>query len=355
MSDVAHAATLFGAGDLRFVPRELGPLPAGMLRIAFGAGGICGSDMHYFRHGRSGDFTLKSPLVLGHEIAGEIVAGEAEAHGLHIGQRVAINPSRWCGHCTACKAGRPNLCENIYFMGSASKTPHMQGGFSSLFDVVPAQCVPIPDHVFYAAAALAEPLAVCLHALARAGDVAGRNVLVVGAGPIGLLTLLAAKAAGAGAITITDMADMPLGLAAKLGTHAALNIARNPDALTSLGPVFDIVFEASGSPHGLASALNAAKRGGIVVQIGNQPAGDIPFPANMVMAKEIDLRGSFRFGQEFGQALAMIASGVIKVSALITAQLPLAQAKQAMGAALDRASAIKVVLIADGSTDHQGA
>jgi L-idonate 5-dehydrogenase len=360
MTARAHAATLFGAGDLRFLPRELGPLPVGMLRIAFGAGGICGSDMHYFRYGRSGDFQMTAPLVLGHEIAGEIVAinlpaHRAAAYELPIGQRVAINPSRWCGHCSACAAGRPNLCENIYFMGSASKTPHMQGGFSTLFDVTPAQAVPIPDSVSYAQAALAEPLAVCLHALARAGDVAGRKVLVVGAGPIGLLTMLGAKAAGAATLNISDMADMPLQFAARLGANAALNIARFPDALASIGPAFDIAFEASGSPSGLASALRAVKRGGIVVQIGNQPAGDILLPANIIMAKEIDLRGSFRFGHEFSQAVAMIASGAIDVGALVTARLPLDDAARAMQLAQDRASAIKVVLVADPAPSHRGA
>ena len=123
-----------------------------------------------FRHARTGDFVVTSPLVLGHEVAGDIVEINGDAPGLSVGDRVAVNPSRWCGHCAYCREGRANLCENIYFMGSASKTPHMQGGFASMFDATPAQCVKVPDTVPYAAAALAEPLAVCLHAVARAGD-----------------------------------------------------------------------------------------------------------------------------------------------------------------------------------------
>src|ERR687898_678620 len=119
-----------------------------MVRVRFGAGGICGSDLHYFRHARTG----------------EIVEINGEAPGLGIGDRVAVNPSRWCGHCARCVEGRANLCENIYFMGSASKTPHMQGGFASVFDATPAQCVKVPSHVPYQAVALAEPLAVSLHA-----------------------------------------------------------------------------------------------------------------------------------------------------------------------------------------------
>jgi L-idonate 5-dehydrogenase len=356
MSGSAFAATLFGPEDLRFVTRDLGPLPDGMVRIAFGAGGVCGSDMHYFRHARSGDFRMTSPLVLGHEIAGEITEMNLPAGApqrLRIGMRVAVNPSRWCGECGACRAGRPNLCEAIYFMGSASKTPHMQGGFSTAFDAVPAQCVPIPDHVAYAEAALAEPLAVCLHAVARAGDLTGRRVLVVGAGPIGLLIMLAARQAGASPLSICDMAAMPLGLAARLGADETLDVGSDPQALTRHGAAFDVVFEASGSPAGLASALHAAKRGGMVVQVGNQPAGDIDFPANIVMSKEIDLIGSFRFGHEFTLAVGLIASGEVNVKALITARMPLAQATEAMRLAMDRTRSIKVVLVADGPADPQ--
>ena len=171
MTSMALAATLFGPEDLRMVERPLDPLAAGMVRIRFGAGGICGSDLHYYRHARTGDFVVTSPLVLGHEIAGEVIEIAGDAPGLKTGDRIAVNPSRWCGHCSPCREGRLNLCENIFFMGSASKTPHMQGGFASQFDAIPAQCVKIPDHLSYQAAALAEPLAVCLHAVARAGEV----------------------------------------------------------------------------------------------------------------------------------------------------------------------------------------
>ena len=154
MTSMALAATLFGPEDLRMVERPLDPLVSGMVRIRFGAGGICGSDMHYYRHARTGDFVVTSPLVLGHEIAGEVVEIAGSAPDVKVGDRVALNPSRWCGHCKPCRENRLNLCENIFFMGSASKTPHMQGGFASYFDAIPAQCVKIPDHVTYQAAAL---------------------------------------------------------------------------------------------------------------------------------------------------------------------------------------------------------
>lgn len=130
MSTTARAAKIFAPEDLRFVDETLQPVAPGMVRVAFGAGGICGSDMHYFRHARTGDFVVTSPLTLGHEVAGTISALGEGVSGLAVGDRVAVNPSRWCGHCKPCLEGRENLCENIYFMGSASKTPHMAGGFA---------------------------------------------------------------------------------------------------------------------------------------------------------------------------------------------------------------------------------
>jgi L-idonate 5-dehydrogenase len=342
MTSMALAATLFGPEDLRMVERPLDPLASGMVRIRFGAGGICGSDMHYYRHARTGDFVVTSPLVLGHEIAGEVVEISGSAPGLKTGDRVAVNPSRWCGHCTPCREGRLNLCENIFFMGSASKTPHMQGGFSSLFDAIPAQCIKIPDHVSYQAAALAEPLAVCLHAVARAGDINGKRAVLFGSGPIGLLTMLAARRAGIAETTVVDIAAAPLAFATRLGANHVIDISKGDEALKVVAP-YDVAFEVSGTAAGLASAIGAVRRGGIVVQIGNLPGGQIPTPANAVMAKEIDLRGSFRFGPEFMTAVELIASGGVDVLSLVTAERPLSVAPDAVRLALDRSQSVKVV------------
>ena len=344
----AFAATLFGPEDLRVVDTELGPLAPGMVRIRFGAGGICGSDMHYFRHARTGDFVVTSPLVLGHEVAGLVEAVGEGVDWLSQGDHVAVNPSRWCGHCGACREGRPNLCENIYFMGSASKTPHMQGGFASLFDAAPAQCVKVPTDLPLAAAALAEPLAVALHAVARAGDVSGRHVALFGAGPIGLLCLLAARLEGAGAVTVVDVAEAPLVFAGGLGA-AVVDISAGDTPLVERAAAqpIDVAFEASGTAAGLASAIRAVRRGGTVVQVGNLPGGEIAVPANAIMAKELDVRGTFRFGDEFRRAVDLIVAGKVDVMKLVTAQRPLRAAPEAFRLALDRSRSVKVVLTAE--------
>lgn len=344
----ALAATLHGPEDLRVVERALGPLEPGMVRVRFGAGGICGSDMHYFRHARTGDFVVTSPLILGHEVAGEIVEIAGAALGLAVGDHVAVNPSRWCGHCARCREGRANLCENIYFMGSASKTPHMQGGFASLFDATPEQCVKVPEELPFAAAALAEPLAVCLHAVARAGPFEGKKAVLFGAGPIGLLTMLAAKLAGASEVAVVDIAAAPLAFASRLGADHVVDISAGDAVLKSLAAerAFDVAFEISGTPAGLAAAIASVRRGGTVVQVGNLPGGQISAPANLLMSKELDLKGSFRFAREFSRAVDLIVAGEVDVMRLVTAERPLNEAPDAFRLALDRSQSVKVMLTA---------
>lgn len=341
---MTRAATLHGVEDLRLVERPLGPLAPGAVRVGFRAGGICGSDMHYFRHARTGDFVLTEPLVLGHELAGVVEAVGEGVTGLAPGTRVAVNPFRPCGRCPRCVEGRANLCEDVFFMGSASRTPHMQGGFAEEFDTTPGQCFPIPDETPFEAAALAEPLAVCLHAVAR-GEVAGRSVAIVGAGPIGLLTLLAARLKGATSVTVADVAAAPLEFAASLGADAAVDLAADPEGLGKM-PAPDVVFEVSGAPAGLEAALRAARRGGVVVQVGNLPGGPVSAPLNLVMVRELDLRGSFRFHREFGEAVELISGGRIDVLSIVTGRRPLAEASEAFRLALDRSRSVKVLLTA---------
>jgi L-idonate 5-dehydrogenase len=229
-------------------------------------------------------------------------------------------------------------------MGSASKTPHMQGGFATWFDAIPEQCVPVPDSVPLEAAALSEPLAVCLHAVNR-GKVEGKSVAILGAGPIGLLTMLAAKLRGARDTTMVDIAAAPLAFAERLGADRVVDLSADPEALAK-GPAPDVVVEASGSPKALANAITSVRRGGTVVLLGSLPGGDISAPLNPVMAKELDLVGSFRFGHEFEEAVGLISAGKIDVMALVTATRPLADVDAAFKLAFVRSQSVKVVLTA---------
>lgn len=342
-----QACVLHAARDLRLEDRDLLPLAPQEVRIRVRAGGICGSDLHYFFHGRVGDFVIREPLVPGHEFAGEVAEVGTGVQRLQPGQRVCVNPSRSCGTCPRCREGRPNLCERVFFMGSASKFPHMHGGFAEFVTVDENQCFPVSGALPFAEMALAEPLSVALHAAQRAGNLMGRSVLVTGAGPIGQLVMLAARRGGAAHVAITDMMAAPLAAARAMGADAGFDVGQGTGALLEeaarIGG-YDVVFEASGASAALNAALLAVRTGGIVVQVGSLPGGETPVLANRVMAREIDLRGAFRFGEVFGDAVACLEKRLIDIRPLLTARFPMTAASAAFEAARDRTKQLKVVI-----------
>ncbi|KQT84041.1 L-idonate 5-dehydrogenase [Aurantimonas sp. Leaf443] len=342
-----RAAVIHAARDLRLDERaEPSPMP-GEVVVRFGAGGICGSDLSYWSKGRVGDFALQEPLVLGHEISGEIEALGEGVSGLAVGQRVAVNPSRPCLHCDYCRAGRSNLCRNMRFFGSAAIVPHVQGGFSERFVCRADQAVPVPADMPFEKAALAEPLSVAIHGIRRAGELLGKRVLIAGAGPIGLLLALAARRVGAGTVTITDLVDEPLALARRAGVDEGINVAAHPERLAAYEAnkgTFDVALEATGSPAALASLFRVVRPGGRVVQLGMMPPGDSPVPVNMLMAREIDFVGAFRFSGEFETAVDWLVRDRIDVAPVMSALMPMARLDEAFALAADRRRAIKVHL-----------
>lgn len=341
------AATIFAAKDLRLDEREAPRPAAGEVLVTLKRGGICGSDLAYYRKGQVGDFALREPLVLGHEVAGQIAALGEGVTDLAVGQRVAVNPSRPCLVCANCRRDRSNLCSNMRFFGSAARFPHVSGAFSEVFICRADQCLPIPDALDYGVAAMAEPLAVALHGIARAGNLVGQRVLITGAGPIGMLVLLAARRAGASFVAITDLMAEPLVLARTLGADVTLDLAADPRALEPFsadGGAFDIALEATGAPSALAGIFTVMRAGGRVVQLGMMPGGSVPAPVNRLMAREIDFVGAFRFSGEFAIGLDYLARGLIDVKPLISQTLPMTQLQQAFELAGDRSQAIKVHL-----------
>lgn len=318
---------------------------AGEVRIGIEAGGICGSDMHYYSHGGFGIVRIKEPMVLGHEISGTVVELGAGVSHLAIGTRVAVNPSRACGVCKYCREGARNQCLDMHFLGSAMRFPHAQGGFRQSLTVTAEQAVPIADTVSMGEAAMAEPLSVCLHGVRQAGSLMGKRVLVTGCGPIGMLTVIAARYAGAAEIVVTDVSDFPLTIARKVGASRAINIANEPEALEAYSAdkgTFDVLFEASGHQSALVGALTALRPGAVIVQLGL--GGDMTLPINLIVAKELQLRGTFRFDTEFNLSVELMNRGLIDVKPLLTATLPFRQANDAFTLALDRTRAVKVQL-----------
>ncbi len=340
-----EAAVLHAKGDLRVEAVDLPEPGPGEVLVEIGAGGICGSDLHYFLDGGFGAIRVRQPIILGHEIAGTVAALGAGVTGLAPGARVAVNPSHPCGTCVYCARGEAQHCLEMRFFGSAMRMPHVQGGFRRRLVVGARQCVPVGEAVSVGEAAMAEPLAVALHAVAQAGDVRGKRVLVTGFGPIGAVVLLAAQHAGAGEIAVTEVVEEPLAFAKRLGAAAAVNVAADPSALaaeeTDKGR-FDIAFECSGNPRALAQAIACVRPRGTIVQVGVGGAFDVPM--NVVVAKELRLVGSFRFHPEFEQAARLIATRAIDVRPLITATRPLDEAVAAFALAADRRAAMKVQL-----------
>jgi L-idonate 5-dehydrogenase len=338
------ACRIHAKDDLRVEPQAMPAVGENEVLLRLGAGGICGSDLHYYFEGRNGSFVVREPLIPGHEASAVVAAVGSAVTRVKEGDKVAVSPSHACGRCGYCREGREQLCEHMRFLGSASRFPHVQGMFCEYFVMGERQCYPVAGDVSLGEIAFAEPLAVALHAVDRGGDLLGQSVLVTGAGTIGCLTVLAARLAGAARITVSDILDRPLAQAKTVGADVALHAARDADALRT--PQFDVAYEVSGSFKALQTCMAAAKRGGVVVQVGTLPHEPLPFVVNDVMAKEIDLRGAFRWGIEFDWAVGYLASRKVDVRPLLSGQYPLAEAVDAFRAAADKNRSTKVQLVA---------
>ncbi|PSK86447.1 L-idonate 5-dehydrogenase [Limimaricola soesokkakensis] len=336
------AVVIHAARDLRVEERPSEAVGPGQLRVAIERGGICGSDLHYYSHGGFGSVRLREPMILGHEVSGRVVECGPGVTGLTAGDLVAVSPSRPCGGCAQCHAGRPNHCENMRFYGSAMPFPHIQGAFRQELVANAAQCA-LATGLSPGEAAMAEPLAVTLHAARRAGELLGKRVLVTGCGPIGLLSIIAARHAGAAEIVATDLTDFTLGVARQVGADVTINTGQDAETLAGYAAgkgSFDVLFECTGVAAAIAPALAAMRPRGVAVQLGL--GGDMSLPMMLVTAKELDLRGSFRFHEEFAQGVAAMRAGRIDVKPLLTHAVGLDEAEQGFRLASDRNSAIKV-------------
>jgi L-idonate 5-dehydrogenase len=335
-SIVIHAAK-----DLRIEDRPVSEPGPGEVEIAIATGGICGSDLHYYNHGGFGAVRLKEPMILGHEVAGHITRLGSDVSGLSVGQLVAISPSRPCFACRYCEEGRHNQCLNMRFYGSAMPFPHIQGAFRQVLVAGQRQCAPA-DGLTAGEAAMAEPLAVCLHATRRAGEMLGKRVLVTGCGPIGLLSILAARRAGASEIVATDLSDFTLKMARDNGADRTINMASEPEGLKSYEAnkgTFDVLYECTGAVSALTSGIAALRPGGVIVQLGL--GGDMQIPVQTITAKELQLRGSFRFHEEFFIGVEYMRKGLIDVKPLITHTMGIDEAVAAFEVASDRSQAMK--------------
>jgi L-iditol 2-dehydrogenase len=331
-----RVSVLRKAGDIGIEERQIPTPSRGEVLIEVGSVGVCGSDVHYYEHGRIGPYVVDAPLVLGHEAGGTIVEVGPGVAALRAGQRVSIEPGVPCRHCRQCLAGRYNLCPDVRFFA----TPPYDGAFSQYL-VMPAEFVfPVPDTISDDAAGLLEPLSVGIWACRRAGVTPGTSVLVTGAGPIGIITAQVARAYGADRVTVTDVNPHRLALAAQLGLDT-IDVSTTPLATVGIEP--DILLECSGNPRATWDAFSTVVRAGRVVLVG-MGGDELRLPLPHLQDREITLTGAFRYANTWPTAIQLAASGRVDLDAVVTGHYDLASAEAALTAARSDPTAVKVIV-----------
>ncbi|KAL0821323.1 hypothetical protein ABMA28_005916 [Loxostege sticticalis] len=338
-------AMLYKPKDMQLVQTPIPQIADDEVLLRMDCVGICGSDVHYWQSGACGHFVLKEPMIMGHEASGVVAKIGAKVKTLKVGDRVAIEPGVPCRYCEFCKTGRYHLCPDIQFCA----TPPYHGNLVRYYKHAADFCYKLPDHVSMEEGALLEPLSVAVHACRRGGVNAGHNVMVLGAGPIGLLTMLTARAMGASKILVTDVLQSRLDFAKKLGADATLLVTRDasePDLVRQvhelLGNHPDVSFDASGANATVRMCMMATKSGGVAVLVGmGSPEQTVPLAG--ALAREVDIRGIFRYVNEYPIALSMVAGGQIDVKPLVTHHFSMEETLQAYEVARQGAG-IKVMI-----------
>ena len=332
-----RVSVLRGIGDIA-VERRPVPIPGPhevLIRVS--AVGTCGSDTHYYEHGRIGGFVVERPLVLGHEAAGVVVACGPQATRHEPGQRVSLEPGVPCSVCEQCRAGRYNLCPEMRFFA----TPPIDGAFAEYVVLHEQFAHQVPDSLSDEAAGLVEPLSVGVWACRKARVGPGSRVLVTGAGPIGLVAAQTARAFGASEVVVTDVNSRRLRLAAELAATSTVDVSET--SLSGAGYEPDVLVECSGSPAATAEAIRTVGRAGRVVLVGMGGA-EIPLPVSHVQGFEIEVTGTFRYANTWPTAIALVASGAVDLDRLVTHRFGLDQVEEALTAAHRDESAVKSVV-----------
>jgi L-iditol 2-dehydrogenase len=336
-------AVLYAPRDLRIEQRPVPTPSEGEVLVRILSVGVCGSDVHYYEHGRIGDFVVRSPLVLGHESSGQIVEVGKGVSLARVGERVAIEPGEPCGRCDQCRTGRYNLCPNIRFHG----TPPVDGTLSEFVAVKSELAYTVPDEISDNAAALLEPLSVGIWANRKAGTQAGTSLLIAGAGPIGLVTTMVARAVGATRIAVSDVNRIRLSAALASGA-TEIAVPGSDD----IAGEFDAFVDCSGSSAAIDAGVRLVRPAGSVVFVGIG-ADELRLPLGVIQQRELLITGTFRYANTWPTAIALAASGRVSLDDLVTGEYGLADTEQALTAGRDPHS-IKAVVRPAPSDTHSG-
>jgi L-iditol 2-dehydrogenase len=320
--ETMKAAVLHAALDLRYEDVPIPEPGSDQVLIRVSVNGLCGSDIHFYEDGELGPYRVDEPYIPGHEASGVVIRPAADGTGPAAGTRVAIEPGVPCRRCEWCKSGRYNLCPDVLFMSA----PPVNGTFAEYATVAADFAHPIPDRVGDEEAAFVEPVGVALQAAKRSGLRAGQTVVVLGAGPIGLVTVLVALAYGAAEVHVIDRLQLRLDLAASIGAGRVSNFERVDPVEAARestgGRLYDVVFDTAGNSNACAITPELCRRGGVVTLVGWPEKRAVPFPIEEVLERELDVRGVNRYCNTFPSAIALLSNRQIDVSRLISHRYP---------------------------------
>ncbi|WP_374010978.1 NAD(P)-dependent alcohol dehydrogenase [Leifsonia sp. LS-T14] len=336
LPDTMRTSVLAGQRDLTIEDRPI-PTPApGDVLVRVSAVGVCGSDVHYFRHGRIGDFVVEGPLVLGHELSGVIASVGEGVDPSRVGQRVAIEPQKPCHRCAQCMAGRYNLCPNMEFYA----TPPIDGAFTGYVTIEAEFAHPVPDSMSDEAAALLEPLSVAITTMRKAHIVPGSRVLIAGAGPIGIICAQTAKAFGAAEVIVSDL--VPERRERALGYGATQVIDPAAVDIANAGLEVDAFIDASGAPRAVFSGIQAVRPAGYAVLVGlGNP--EMNLPIEHIQNKEVWVTGIFRYTDTWPAGIHLVTSGQVDLDSLVTGRFDLNHVEEALESDLDPAGLKAIV------------
>ncbi len=332
-----RASVLTGVGSLIIEERPVpSPAPQEVL-VEVAAVGVCGSDVHYYRHGRIGDYVVTEPMILGHELSGRITAVGANVDSRRVGQRVAIEPQRPCRRCRQCTSGHYNLCPYMRFFA----TPPVDGGLCRYVTIDAEMAHPVPDSMSDEAAALLEPLSVAVATMRKAAVVPGSSVLIAGAGPIGVMCAQTARAFGAARIVVSDPMPARRERARRFGASEVLDPAA--EDVARLDPQVDAFVDASGAPPAVVSGIKAVGPAGRVVLVG-MGADDYSLPVSYIQNMELTVTGVFRYTDTWPTAIHLVTSGAIDLDSLVTGRYDLDHVADALNSDADPASLKSIVI-----------
>ena len=345
MEGTMRVAVMTGIGKMGFVKREIPRPGADEVLVRLEYVGICGSDLHYYETGAIGDYVVEPPFVLGHEPGGVVVeVGDSVTH-LKIGDRVALEPGKTCGHCEFCRQGKYNLCPEVVFFA----TPPVDGAFREYIVHRADLCFKLPENVSTLEGALIEPLAVGFHAAVQGEAQLGQKAVVMGAGCIGLVTMMALKARGVSRVYVVDIMEKRLEKALELGADGVINAAKEDvverAAQLTDGRGMDLVVETAGTETTTRQAVRIARKGSNIVLVGYGKTGEMTLPMSLVLDKELTFRTVFRYRHIYPMAIEAVASGKVNLKGIVTHIFPLDEVQKAMDHSVNnKADIVKAVI-----------